>query len=104
MNHSLLSQSAFDERVDLVRWLLRQGANPDGIAPGSCPLGYAVGKGNREIVKVLLDHGANPHLDMGGGMTPRTIAVVDSREEIIRLLDREESGDSTGADTGNGAE
>ena len=75
---------------DLVNLLVERGANPNqqqhfgasgfgGAADrGLTPFLVAAGTGNIEVVKLLLAHGANPHLATADGRGP-IIMVVSSR-------------------------
>jgi ankyrin repeat protein/HEAT repeat protein len=85
--------------TDLVREILKRGADPDGIgSSGSTPLEAAVQSGKIEIVRLLLERGATVGKKDARGQT-----VLDSLEErggdqtyaIKRLL--EETGKDTGA-------
>jgi hypothetical protein len=40
-------------RIDVVKWLLDEGANPNGIDPESVPLDLAIRMNCRDIVFVL---------------------------------------------------
>jgi ankyrin repeat protein len=72
---------------DLVNLLVERGANPNqqqhfgasgfgGAADrGLTPLLVAAGTGNIEVVKLLLAHGANPHLATADGRGPIIMAV-----------------------------
>ncbi|KAJ5737926.1 hypothetical protein N7493_001081 [Penicillium malachiteum] len=51
-----------DGYVEVVKVLLRQGVNPDvPDSNGVTPLILAISWGNRDIIEVLLDYGANPY-------------------------------------------
>jgi ankyrin repeat protein len=72
---------------DLVNLLVARGANPNqqqhfgasgfgsGADRGMTPLLVAAGTGNIEVVKLLLEHGANPHLATADGRGPIIMAV-----------------------------
>ncbi len=85
---SLLSNAVSKKRQDLAIWLLDQGANPNGTHPGSTPLERAIGNEDADMVKLLLKHGADPDLEMGGGLTPRWIAINSVKnKQIIEILE-----------------
>ena len=57
----LLAKAAFRDLVDEARALLQQGVDPNATVNGISILRYAVGQGDRpEMVRLLLDAGANP--------------------------------------------
>src|SRR5262249_49761230 len=60
-----LVNAARNGHIELVRFLLERGANPNEPEPGFAPHGgallAAVSGKHLEIVKLLLEHGANPN-------------------------------------------
>ena len=96
---SFLSNAVHEDRKDLVVWLLEQGANPNGVEPGTAPLVMAICNEDVSMVQLLLKHGADPDLDMGDSMTPRSIAISRGKEEVIYALRGGES--SQGAHAGD---
>lgn len=68
---------------DVVRLLIEQGADPNGVDQDKCfPLALAVRHGHAEAVKVLLDAGADPtepvwDEDDVGDLTGQTSTLVD---------------------------
>lgn len=86
LDTSLLSEAVVKRRKDVVAWALARGANPNGIIPSTNPLRYAIGNEDADLVGVLLRHGADPDLEMGGGMTPRRIAILGKNNDIAGLL------------------
>ena len=91
--------------------LLEMGADPDAAGPGQAALHWAALRGDRELVEILLAHGANPNVRLTRGSflkhdrrafafdkfligaTPFVVAARRSDTEIMQLL---EAG---GADT-----
>ena len=66
----LLSEAAAHGNLKLVKELLAQGADPNGLgATGESPLQEAAEFGLDEIVKVLLEHGAQASYRDPGGKT-----------------------------------
>jgi len=86
-NWVLVSQA---HRGDIrsVEWLLAAGANKYL----SEALRNAAFKGHRNIVKVLLEHGADPNAtdlrfqESGGAGTPLMTAAEEGHEEVLKLL------------------
>ncbi|KAF7017686.1 unnamed protein product [Triticum aestivum] len=81
-----LSYAAVNGIVNIVRYLLDHGANPDKSGPRRCtPLHMAVGQGHCEVVKVLLSKGAdvNCYSDTG---TPLHIAAVFGLDDAMKVL------------------
>lgn len=72
-------------QVEAVRDLLEAGARPNEIT-GQSPLFDAIYKNNFEIIKLLLDYGADPNLKDKKGNTPIDIAIENESNEIIKLL------------------
>ncbi|MCK4871769.1 MAG: ankyrin repeat domain-containing protein [Phycisphaerales bacterium] len=88
MGASLLSEAVVEDREDVAAWLLEQGADPDGISPATAPLCYAIQHENMAMILLLLKHGADPDLNMGGVSTPRWVAIhLVKNQEIIDLLE-----------------
>ena len=83
---SLLFYAADERRVDVVAWVLSQGACPNGIDPRMAPLERAIRKGDVVSMKLLLEAGADPNLDMGGGITPEWVAREFSSPAILEVL------------------
>jgi ankyrin repeat protein len=86
MGESLLMMAVMKEREDVAAWLLEKGANPNGAHPAFAPLAYAVKFESANLVKLLLEYGADPDLDVGDGITPRWIAARRAGNEEIRAL------------------
>jgi ankyrin repeat protein len=84
---SLLAQSVLERRYDVAEWLLRQGANPDGVDPDSAPLGFAVWQEDARMVRLLLDHGADPELVTGSDLTVLRRPVINGNQEIVQMLE-----------------
>ena len=80
-------------RVDFVeaaRWLLGLGAKVDADNKmGETPLIVAVQRRDAPLVKLLLDHGANPDkTDAAAGYSARDYAARDSRSrEILKMIE-----------------
>lgn len=71
------------ERPDVAKWLIENGANPDGESSLTSPLHLAIGSDNPLMVYSLLEHGADPLHDFGDGKTPLAQAVKLNRENSV---------------------
>jgi ankyrin repeat protein len=70
-----------------VSALLAAGAKADyRYGPGSTPLHEAVASGNSQLVKLLLDHGADPNARTNDGQIPLALAESRGHREICALL------------------
>ncbi|PGH07901.1 hypothetical protein AJ80_07941 [Polytolypa hystricis UAMH7299] len=85
-----LKYAAYQGDVELARVLIAGGADinysPDTPAHWSHPLHCAVDSSKEEIVKLLLDAGADVNVKNANGDTPLHSAAGSSKEEIVRLL------------------
>lgn len=69
--------------------LLVAGADPNKAGRrGITPLHIAVLRGNPALVKLLLEHGADPQRQSKHG-TPRSMAYRSSNEEVVRIFEGE---------------
>jgi Ankyrin repeats (3 copies)/Ankyrin repeats (many copies) len=75
-----------DARV--ARLLVAHGADPNTRESihGFTPLHRASKFGRIEIVRLLIEHGANVEVKNDGGSTPLDVASGEQREEIVKLL------------------
>jgi 26S proteasome non-ATPase regulatory subunit 10 len=74
-------------RPNLVDLLLSRGADVNlKSEEGRTALVYAVGLGNKAVIKNLVAHGADVNLEDGYGKTPLMIAQEANNETLIRLL------------------
>ena len=75
-------------RASEVHNLIVAGVDVNGkVGPlESTPLHAAAGLGNSEIVKILLDAGANPNVYMRGSHTPLHAAAFGNHVEVVGLL------------------
>ncbi len=84
-----LTSAVFGSRTKEVSALLRRGADVNGPDKrGTTPLYKASVQGETEIVRVLLEAGADPNLESAGETegTPLCAAAAWGRTEIVRLL------------------
>ncbi|TLV03856.1 ankyrin repeat domain-containing protein [Dyadobacter luticola] len=69
-----------------AKWLLEQGADPNLIWHDTSPFHHALARVNHiAFFKLLLDHGANPEVSVGG-MTAATKAVRHGRADVLTEL------------------
>jgi ankyrin repeat protein len=85
---SLLFYTATFDRPELVRWLLEQGADPDGTHPAGVPLVEAISEQNAVVAAILLEHGADPDRRTGIGHTPRELAQEMGNAQLRLVFER----------------
>lgn len=81
--------AAFFSQPQAARELLNQGADPNAIAANGTKLAVinsAAASGNAEIVKMLLQEGANPDSQQEGGYTALHSAAHNNNVEMVRAL------------------
>lgn len=87
-----LKDAAYKGDVERVRELLMSGASANGeLDHGLAPLHWAATKGHKEVVELLLAHGADVHLDRMDAHcvvvgTPLHCAAFMGHVDIVRLL------------------
>ncbi len=74
--------------MPLVQYLLSRGANPNAqnIAERTTPLHDACTVGNLQVVKILVEAGANLELKRKEGVTPLYYAVYHRHFPIVKYL------------------
>lgn len=90
-DRNILHYSALNNSVNILKYLMnykeskRIVNNKDKY--GNTPLKLAIQKGNKEVVEILLDNGADIHLrDNFLGFTPIMVAAFCGKKEIVRIL------------------
>src|SRR5262245_6962453 len=80
--------AAYRGHTEVVKLLLERGAfvNAQEKRNGLSSLSHAVGRGDKELVAVLLAHGANPALKSADGRTALERADANGATEIAALL------------------
>lgn len=78
-----------DENIQIIKTLLRAGANPDIAYSDSVPvISYAIDNWCDEIIKLFIKNGADINIKDSNGATPLFHAVNDGNEDITKLLIR----------------
>ena len=86
LGDALLFHVVAERRHSLVKWLLEEkDANPNGT-PGSSPLAQAIREGDVKMVRILLEHGADPRHDPGHGITPMWLARHSAENDRILTI------------------
>ena len=85
---SLLSLACSSGYVELVQMLLqmRSVGSPHPLEHDMTALYEACQSGHRDIVKLLLDHGADANLASSTGNTPLMVACTHGHTDIVRML------------------
>lgn len=86
-DRSALHSAAFQDHIETVRWLLKNGANVNLNDPRhGTPLQVAAYEGNLEMVKLLLDNNADPNLGNGVYGSPLHAAAFRDWKDVARVL------------------
>jgi ankyrin repeat protein len=88
------------EIVDLLVTLGAQIDSPSRNQLHATPLQSATAAGHINIVRMLLEHGADPNVSEAGGFTPLQTASASGNTDLVRLL--MEHGASLDAQADNG--
>jgi uncharacterized protein len=84
---SLLDAAVSKSDVDLLKYLLKHGADPNvKTRPSGNPLHIAAGAGNSTIVRLLLDNGAVVDARDKDNSTPLFLAVIGENDSNVKLL------------------
>ena len=80
--------ASYRGQTEVVKLLLERGAavNAQEKRNGLSSLSHAVGRGDKELVRVLLAHGADPLLKSADGRTALGRAEANGATEIVALL------------------
>jgi ankyrin repeat protein/beta-lactamase regulating signal transducer with metallopeptidase domain len=84
-----LGAAASQGRVDLVQFLLANGADPnwrEKSGQGDAPLHWAAEQGHEDVARGLLAAGADPNVAGGDGHTPLHRAVSNGQVRIVEIL------------------
>lgn len=83
---SALSHAVSCENVELVYFLLKNGANPQLGDYHACPVYRASSSGNVEIVKLLINYGASLDACTASEFTPLHCAAEKGHDKVVELL------------------
>jgi len=84
-----LGLACFFGHLDSAEYLVLAGAQVNAQSRNglkAAPIQSAAAGGHQKIVKMLLEHGADPNIREQGGYTPLHAAAQNGDEEMIRLL------------------
>ena len=85
-----LHLAAFVDNVPAAEALLAAGADPNALATASfarvTPLGTCAFSGSLGVARVLLEHGADPHIGEDGVYTVEAEAIARGNEELASLI------------------
>lgn len=82
---SALYAAAVSDHTDIVRLLLKSGAKPNGLSQASAPL-LSTHHCGPEILKLLIDAGANIEVRSNQGWTPLFECAANGKTENVRIL------------------
>jgi ankyrin repeat protein len=80
--------ASYRGQTEVVKLLLERGAavNAREKRNGLSSLSHAVGRGDKDLVRVLLTHGADPFLKSADGRTAMQRAEANGAAELVALL------------------
>lgn len=81
-----LTLAIMSKNIDMIKLLLKSGANPSGSRKRETPLMIAVWKDDLKAVKLLLRFGADPNLETLAGASAIKAAVIGKRLKIAETL------------------
>jgi ankyrin repeat protein len=84
-----LGLACFFGHFDVAEYLVKAGASINSRSRNklkAAPIQSATARGHRKIVKLLLDHSADPNIREQGGYTPLHAAAQNGDDEMIRVL------------------
>jgi uncharacterized protein len=84
--NSGLTWAAFTGRVGLARLMLERGLDLRDERHRAALL-LAAERGHVEMVQLLLENGADPHVANSHGQTPLDLAQISGREAVVQLLE-----------------
>jgi len=84
-----LGLACYFGHIDSAEYLVKAGAPVSALSHnelGAAPIQSAAAGGHRKIVKMLLEHHADPNIREQGGFTPLHTAAQNGDDELIRIL------------------
>lgn len=83
-----LFASIENEHAQVAAYLLSEGAQPNALVleQDASPLSIASQNGSLNMVKLLLDHGADPNLDVDDEGTPLIAAATSGQLNVVEVL------------------
>ena len=98
LNHAMTVHWSPNDNIEMVRFLLDNGAHPDRVLDSKeslFPLQLAARYGRKSIIRVLLEHGADVNRQIDDGWTALHEAAKNGDEETVRLLIENYNADIT---------
>jgi ankyrin repeat protein len=88
MKVAVINAAAASRNAEVVKLVLRAGANPDTQQPmGYTALHSAAANNSIDMVRALLDAGADPAIRTDAGQTAAEMAVEKGNTEVAAILD-----------------
>lgn len=85
----LIREAIKANEMEMLTFLIENGADPDGLYKGGSALHFAIKKQNLPAIKILLEKGAKEDLEDTEGDTPFIKATEGNSEIMQFLLDRQ---------------
>lgn len=82
----LLAYFGIPSVEDIAFWILQEGEVDIRDLDGDTPLHFACRNGHVNVIKMLLERGADKNAQNGLRETPLSLAVVYRRKEVVKLL------------------
>ena len=83
---TILMHAIGAERVEDIKFLLENGADPNVVSYSSGPLVMAIKKDMYSVVNLLLEHNADPNKQCPSGKTPLSTAISHGRGSYVPQL------------------
>ncbi|MDB4703064.1 ankyrin repeat domain-containing protein [bacterium] len=81
-----LELACVSEKTEMVSWLIKNGANPDGAPRIHNGLWTALGNQNETLLRVLLEGGADVNIERGKGDTPFRVVCTRGLPYFAKIL------------------